>query len=201
MPIPADYKAQAAQKVEYEPLEEGIYQVEIADVSLVDKPKFENRGESEQMLDFEFVILDDGQYRGRRLWKTIRPVINQGGNGFKASYLYELMCKAMKLQLTQEDALDVPINSLLGKQLVVAVDCKPGKNGKTYNNIRSFTAVKELLDPFEKSESPAGSVASSSSEPVQSAREVGRAGRAMAAGGAPVAVPGDAEVNVDDIPF
>lgn len=201
--LPENYKAKEAQKVEFDPLPEDIYQVEIADAALVDAPVYKKPDETEELINFEFVVLDEGQFRGRRLWKKVRPVINEGGNGFKASFLYELMCKAMKIQLKKQEALDLAINVLLGKQLVVAVDAKPGKNDKVWNNIRSFTQVKDMLEPFEKSEVPKteGTVAPTT------AREMGPAGKAMVAGGAPVPVSQeqhpdpDAEIRPEDIPF
>lgn len=150
MPLPAGYKAQKAERPDYDPIPEGIYQVEIAEINEKQKPKFRNPEETETVLDFEFVILDEGEAKARRLWKNVRPYV-VGGD--KPSHLFTIFTKALhRPELTEDEAAELEVGTLIGKQVMVMVDRKPGKDGKVYNNITAFSPAKTTLDPVEKSE-------------------------------------------------
>lgn len=157
MPLDQTYQLPPRQKIEYDPVPEGIYQVEISDIKLAQRQAYNKPEVTEDVLDFEFVILDEGDCRGRRLWKKVRPVMNPGDTNFRPSYLYTLASKATQKQaFTPEECLTFSPNSLIGKQVLVTVDAKAGKDGRIWNNIQAFTIARTNLDPFEKSEPPQG---------------------------------------------
>ena len=151
MPLPPNYKAQASERIEYDPIAEGVYQVEITDINEITQAKYKQPTETETLLKFEFTVLTLGEALGRKLWKRVRPTINAGSDNYRPSYLDTIMTKALKRNLTEQEAQAIEINALMNKQLVITVDQKPGSDGKVYNNIQAFTVASTLLDPIDKS--------------------------------------------------
>jgi hypothetical protein len=147
------YRTKVPERKEFDPVPEDTYQVQISDINL--KTKMNSyRNEEEEVLDFEFVILNEGKCRGRRLWKNVRPVVAPPGSSSKPSWLYVIASKALERELEFGEIAGFEPNSLIGRQLRVVVNCAPGSNGKTYNNIIGFQVKKGDLEPFEKNESP-----------------------------------------------
>ena len=74
--LPQDAQVNTGQPKEYDPIDPSeMYQVEISKVTFQDNPyykpdaeKAEERG-SKYQLSFEFSILGDGEFVGRKLWR------------------------------------------------------------------------------------------------------------------------------------
>lgn len=139
------------------------YQVQISDVNEVEAVS-SFTGEKELLLNFEFTILDnkdhevensDGEkviesIRGRRLWKRMRPSLNDGKKG-KSSWLYKMLCAVEKKSEDQEYFAEAAKNpdSLIGQQLCTMVNVAPGRDGKLWNNVIDFSKADKELTPFE----------------------------------------------------
>lgn len=149
----------------FQPIPADKYTVQISDVN----PEESSFNPGEQVLNFEFVILDNKNFpvkneetgrdepeaiRGRRLWKRMRPSISSGRSG-RASWLYKLLNAVEKEVVPVEKYQEINtmdlVNSLIGQQVSVMVNQVPGKDGNIYNNILDFAIPEKELDPFETS--------------------------------------------------
>lgn len=147
----------------FDPIPADKYTVQISDVSEVEGLNTFS-GELETLLNFEYTVLDDKtmetpvegadpkveSLRGRRLWKRMRPVINDGKKG-KASWLYKMLVAIEGKSKSQEDLAPMAENpdALIGQQLSVMVNQAPGKDGTIWNNILDFSKAEKKLTPFE----------------------------------------------------
>jgi len=66
MSLPADMEMKSPEKKEWPIIPEDVYQVEITDLTAVED---EYKGEKKEVFKFEFTIIEDGPYYGRKLWK------------------------------------------------------------------------------------------------------------------------------------
>lgn len=167
-----------------EPVPRGNYTVELMDIKNIKKVPYGAPAGTEATEDkilFTFAILNEGEYRARRLWREAKPVKPFEGK----SIIREIVCGILKKELNWEEASAFTIkdlNALEGKQLDLMLDIKKGTRdpSKSYNKIVSFFAsTKELpylTESEKKTEGETSSVPSSSSQ-------------------------ADEDINVDDIPF
>ncbi len=143
------YKFQIKEKKIYPPLPEDIYCVELFDIDMdtvVDKKS----GEKRDVLKFQFVVLDAGEYRGRSIWKNYVPTyLWEVGNDKNA--LYQITKAMIQRDMTLEEMMGFTsdkINMLVGFQCRVTTVNKVGtglNSDKTYTNIDKFLPKKEAL--------------------------------------------------------
>lgn len=108
----------------FELVPEGVYTVEILDVSFIDKSEDKNtKFTPKDKFKFVLAILDDGEYRGRLLWHRVTTVFTSGFKG-SPSKLYDFSCAVMSEKLPDDFSFDV--NSFIGSQLRVVVKHKDG---------------------------------------------------------------------------
>lgn len=153
-----NFKTPINQSQEFDVLPEDIYHVVIEDVNLEERQVYQSK-DVEEVLNFKFTILDQGEYLGNKVWKKIRPILNAGWDGGSPSDLYELWKSAMKVLPSQqqlENGLSGDeINSLIGEQLRVTLKVKTSQKGKEYNKIEGFMSAKSKLSaPKLKSKEP-----------------------------------------------
>ncbi len=146
--LPESHRPKAPEETEFIPLPEDTFQVHVSDINLKTKHNA-FRNEEEEGSDVEFLILDEGENRGRRLWKWVRPIMAAGNANNKPSWLYVIASKALGREFTAEEVTLFSANVLIGKQLRAVVNQPQGKNGKTYNNIVQFQVKKADMQPFE----------------------------------------------------
>lgn len=179
MGLPNDYKLQSPGKGNFEPIPQDMYQCVIRKIELKkDQPVYQST-EVEDVLEFEFEVVEDGQYKGRRLWKKVRPIMSAGwskaGKSGSPSWLYKLFCAVNNIQLSDDEAKATDantINGMIGKQVRLSVKVKD-----KWNNITDMLPIKsELAVEEQVAEDAAG-------EPD------------------PVDTVAHDDVNVDDIPF
>jgi len=131
----------------YEPLPEDMYQVELLDIEMQEKPNYNDKTKMENVLSFQFVVVEEGEYRGRSIWKNFVPTyLYIGKNGKNA--LYQITEAMIMRNLSQEEKADFGssyINKLVGYQCRVLIKNKEGKEGKKFSNIDSFLPKKETL--------------------------------------------------------
>ncbi|QGH73103.1 MAG: protein of unknown function DUF669 [Podoviridae sp. ctviO18] len=147
--LKSDYRTPKSEFKEWKIIPEGIYQVVIEDIKPVFvKNKFNPEGE--EKLNFQFVILDDGEYHGERLWRRVTPNVFDGATNNRPSYLYQILKAANKVEPTEQQKNEGlsgdELNALIGKQLVVMVKVSaPNAQGKVFSNVEGLTTAKSLL--------------------------------------------------------
>lgn len=210
MPLDATktvFKEPAAK--EWALLPEDTYQVEITDIK---EKTNEYKGEKKQVLEFEFTIIEQHTFEsggrkcytyGRRLWKKgaiVKPVPSTNN---KDPLTYKVCSAVSGRKLTKEEGESwtiAQLNSLIGRQLRIGVSISaPTQDGRQFNNVDAFYAIKALLSPFNEKQVV-------EDEPIPAAKPTPADIVAQASGGKfiprpevePIAEVGD--IDVEDIP-
>ena len=143
-----NYQTPVNQREEFDVLPEDVYQVVIEVANLEERQAYQSK-DIEEVLNFKFMIIEDGEYKGRKVWKKIRPTVNAGWEGGSPSDLYELWRAATGVFPTEQQKKDGltgnDINSLIGRQIRVTLKIKTTAKGKEYNKIEGFMSVKSEL--------------------------------------------------------
>lgn len=126
----------------YEVLPEDIYVCEITDVNEVEQPSYDDPSIKEKALKFEFTITE-GEFQDRKCWKKVTPKLNAGFEGGQPSNLHILMSAVLGKPPVIEEIDYEKINDLIGKSLRIALKIKESKEGKEYNIINDFYAMKK----------------------------------------------------------
>ena len=136
----------------YPPIPENIYQVELLDINIKSVAKYKKPNELEDVLDFQFTVLDGKDKAGedlrcRNLWRNFVPTYLYIGKNGK-NILYQILEAILDRELTQEEeisSIDTNfLNELIGKQCRVIVKNKK-VNDKIYSNIESFLPMETLM--------------------------------------------------------
>jgi hypothetical protein len=142
-------------------LPEDTYQVQITDIA---EKESEYKGEKKQILQFEFTVIEQHEFQdagrkcytyGRKLWKKgsiVKPVPSDNN---KDPLTYKVCSAVSGKKLTKEEGeawtID-KLNTLIGKQLRIGVSISaPRPDGKQFNNVDLFYAVKQPMLPFDES--------------------------------------------------
>ncbi len=160
MPVNEEINANTSSG-NFPPIPTDVYQVEIKDVSTVKSKKYQSTEEQTQ-LNFKFVILDEGEHRGRFLqaWTTLTWF--SGGGQRSPSKLY-LLIKSVHdfyykdkksgvsavAEWTADMITSAVINDLIGKQLRVSSSEIP-----TGGKVTAFMPVKSALPEWKQEEAP-----------------------------------------------
>lgn len=157
MPVTDSFSLQknSGDTAKYPLLPADSYQVIVKDVTeKKDQPVYQKPDEVEDKLGFEFEVIEEGEFKGRKLWQDVRKKISSGGdsNGksFSPSTLYRLFCAVNNVKLSQPEADSVgatDINSLIGRQVRLVVQQKPNLRGELKNKITDFLPVKSQIKP------------------------------------------------------
>lgn len=213
------------EKKVYPPLPEDVYQVELLDITEETVPDKQFPGNMQEVLKFQFVVLDAGEYRGRSLFKRFVPTYLWRKNNEKNA-LYQIT-KALICRDMTDDEIDNfgtdQINMLVGHQLRVGTIQKAGTGSKAaeiYTNIDKFLPKKEMMERLTADEREKARVKTDATEVTQpvvvdSVREnpetvkIDFAEAVKALGGKEVTnddipvinVPDSAPKKLDDVPF
>lgn len=153
MPIPDNYNIPVSEATEYELLPEDTYQVQITKLDLKTDQTIYQSTEVEDKFAFEFTIVEEGEYKGRKLWLDVRTIMSAGWTGGSPSWLYKIFCAVNAIQLTDEEAKSVTaknVNEMLGKQLRLIVKQKPNQKGIIKNKIVDVMALKGAAIGWEE---------------------------------------------------
>jgi hypothetical protein len=163
MPVSSTTKFEIPERKIYEAMPGDVYQVQITDISEKLMPPYGKPfdipdEEKETFINFEFTILDEGEYRGRKLWKAVRPVppTPPEDSKFKPSWMYRIVSAVNGLPMTYSNGINWSAdetNAMIGKQLRLTVT-KTDKGEKSYNNITEVLAAKVQLPPVEANNEP-----------------------------------------------
>lgn len=224
MPVSSTTKFIMPERKDYDALPADMYQVQITDISEKLMPPFGKPfdipdEEKETFINFEFTILDEGEHRGRKLWKAVRPVppTPPESNKFKPSWMYRIV-SAVSGGMTYSSGIDwgaEETNAMIGKQLRVTVT-RTEKGEKAYNNITEVLSAKTSLPPIEANNEPADQPKAETASPgfdkfKKQAEAIGAGKNSMAGQNEPPIAADIAEeaarieagedVNVEDVPF
>jgi len=189
MPIEENFPIEKQEAKEYQPIPENVYQVELLDINLTEKPKYNQPDVLEKILEFQFVILagkdkDGNDLRGRSIWRNFVPTYLYVGKNGK-NLLYQIIEAFIGREMTQEEEakLDVKwLNRLITKQVRVGIKNKK-KDDKVYNNIADFYAAESQLEALTDQEREEARVKKDEQENKNNTQEY------------------DTEINPEDLPF
>ncbi len=147
--LPSNQIILKKEKTEYPPIPSNIYQVELLDINLEEKPAYKQPDKIENVYSFQFVLLagkdkDGSSLRGRNIWANFVPSYFYIGKNGKNN-LYKIVEGLIGRELSQEEEANMStdfINSLIGKQVRILVDNKPNKEGKVYSRIENYLPIE-----------------------------------------------------------
>jgi hypothetical protein len=131
---------------------EDVYQVQITDLTA---EVSEFKGEKKDVFKFEFTIIEDGAYYGRKLWKKgVQTVPIPYASG-KNPLTWKVASAVAKHPLTEEEGkayTAAAMNAMIGKQIRINVTVTaPKDDGKQFNNVESILSAKQELPAFDES--------------------------------------------------
>jgi len=138
--INEQFNVEKKEAIVYDPLPEDAYQVELVDIELQEKPKYKNPKETEKVMSFTYGVVDEGEYRARRLWRNYVPIYLYISAKNGKNVLYRIIEAHLKREMTIEEEATFDsdkLNKLIGSQVRVVVE-NTTKDNKTYSNIKSF---------------------------------------------------------------
>jgi hypothetical protein len=201
--LASDLKVEKKEAMDYAPLPEDVYQVELLDITSEVKPTYDTRNkpdpekEYETVLNFQFVVLD-GQddkgesLRGRNIFENFVPTFLYISKKNGKNKLYKITEALMGRELTPEDEAYMDgafLNTLIGRQLRIGTIIK--KDGdKSYTNIDKYLRAGTLINALTDEEKEKSKI--KPKDDGQKAQGYGNAVDNMSS-------PDD--INPEDIPF
>ncbi len=138
----------------FELMPEGVYNVELIDVTDEEKSVYQKPDEKEIKLVFTFAVIDEGPHYGRRVWDEAKPTITVKP---KASNLHIILQKLTGVSFTEEqcnnqkDVLTTDfLNSLIGIQKQLSIVIHTSKTGNQSNQIDAYLPTKVSMPPFDE---------------------------------------------------
>jgi hypothetical protein len=204
MPVSTAIKFEKIEKKEFDPIPSNVYQVQIGDITEKYKAPWgspQGSDATEQYLNFEFVILNEGPYKGRKLWKDVRPVAPTPSEDakFKPSWLWRIISAVTGHPLSFSDGVNWGIeetNALIGRQLRLIVNqTPPNSQGKSYNNITDVLPVEAEMQPLL-----ADNIQEQGEKPVAELSGYDKA-KAVAQSLPQAPIQETQEINIEEIPF
>src|SRR5579864_1094786 len=100
MPLPANTELKAPEKKDWPLIPQDVYQVQITDLTAEES---EWKGEKKDVFKFEFTIIEDGAYYGRKLWKKGSRVSPCPSTNNKAPLTWKVASAVLKHPLTMDE--------------------------------------------------------------------------------------------------
>lgn len=156
-------------KTEFEPIDPTeMYQLEVQYAELRDNPfykpdaeKPEDKG-SKYQFSFEFVVVTDGEFYGRRMWDNTGLAFKPDGKRGPTK-LYKIIMAALNKSMTWDECAEYApdlktfyrnlATDVKGKQVKVAVENITKENGKIRTKITTYAPVKKELPPYDPEKS------------------------------------------------
>lgn len=168
MPLDNSLKIPKRESKEFPPLPEDMYQVELLDIKAELKPEYKDKTKLETVLEFQFTVVEEGEYRGRNIWRNYVPAVLWKSQKSGKNVLWQII-EAIIMRELREDEIDTMdaefLNKLIGYQCRVVIKNNV-KDGKTFNNIDSFLAKKTSLPKLTEEEKESARVKDKESEPI-----------------------------------
>jgi hypothetical protein len=169
--IPDDAKVFTGSTTEFNPIDPSEkYTVEILKADLQDnfyfKPDETDKSKqgSKYVIGFEFAILDEGEFYGRRLWASVGLALKSITKRGEPTILYKIVNSALKMSMDESECMafapDVKTlvlhlqNEVIGKQVKIGIENSINpKTSKTKSKIKSYNPTKKELAKFDQEKS------------------------------------------------
>jgi len=152
----ANIKIDKKETMDFKPLPENIYQVELLDINSEERATYDTRNkpdsekEYETVMSFQFTLLagKDGEedLRGRNVWANFIPTYLYISKKNGKNQLYRIVEALLARDLTpQEEAEGIDgdfLNKLVGKQCRIGVKHKQSGD-KIFDNIETYYAIED----------------------------------------------------------
>lgn len=138
-----NFKISRPEKKEYDLLPEDVYEAVIKNAEDVIQTKYQSK-EEESVIEFTFEITK-GEFKDRKLWKKIRPMVSGAFEKGQASGLYILL-KAVNGEVLDGEVSSELINNLIGKEVKIVVIIKESDSKKQYNKIDNFLPLRKQAE-------------------------------------------------------
>lgn len=158
--LPADFQASGGQS-SYAPLPADVYQVQIMNIEIKENIFYKPEDPKSNPLNkystqVTLVIIDDGEFYGRRLWDNFAPVIKpttKKGPTKAYKFVTTVLGTSMDWDSCASFASNFGKNmkEFLGRQLRVSVETVAKQDGTPKNKIASYMEAKKQLPPFDES--------------------------------------------------
>lgn len=162
--IPDDAQV-STKKKEFDPIDPSqIYQVEVSYVQLKENPfyradeKDPTKMQSKYQFSFEFTILNEGEFYGRRMWDATGMSFNPGGKRGPTK-LYKIVMAALKKEFDWDECdayapdtktfLENLLVNVKGKQVKVGVESIKKDDGGVRTKITAYHQAKEELPAYD----------------------------------------------------
>jgi len=132
------------EKREFELLPEEVYEVVISSIEEGERVVYQHPDEKEEIIKFTFEI-EEGEYKGRKLWKDCSPIMWPGSDKGSPSTLYLIYSAGTGKKLSMEECEFVgltEINELEGKRLRAIVIQKKSSKGELVNKVDGFLPAR-----------------------------------------------------------
>lgn len=132
------------EKREFELLPEEVYEVVISSIEEGERVVYQHPDEKEEIIKFTFEI-EEGEYKGRKLWKDCSPIMWPGSDKGSPSTLYLIYSAGTGKKLSFEECEFVgptEINELEGKRLRAIVIQKKSSKGELVNKVDGFLPAR-----------------------------------------------------------
>ncbi len=147
MSLNINLQKQEGEKKEYDLIPDDTYEVVIENIEKKEQKMFESE-EMEDVLEFRFAFVEEGDHKGRKLWKYARIKLSPAGE-YPASTLYKIYSSVTNTSLDWgglDELNSKDIEDLQGKRLRLVVGNRKvgsGKNkGNTVNAITGYLPTK-----------------------------------------------------------
>ncbi len=168
MPLDNNLKIPVRETKEFPPLPEDVYQVELLEITAEEKPQYKDKSKLETVLAFQFTVVEEGELRGRNIWRNYVPAALWSSQKNGKNVLWQIIEAIIMRELKEEemDSMDADfLNKLIGFQCRAVVKNNV-KDGKVYNNIDSFLPKKGSLPKLTDEEKEAARIKEKEGEPV-----------------------------------
>jgi hypothetical protein len=198
-----NFKIEKREKSAFEPIPDDKYCVELLSVVPERRATYDTRllpsdkQELETVLNFQFVVLDAGDFRGRNLWANFTPAylyISKKGKNM----LYQIVESLIGRELTSEDEAKLDfakIKTLIGRQASVFTSTVT-KGDKSYSNIIKLIPCANKLSPLTDEEKENAKVKPKTDEKPAESLPTIQVEEQLADVGLV-----EKEVSIDEIPF
>jgi len=139
----------------FEVLPKDVYSAELLDVEYKEGTKWMSE-EKQMQLVFTFVILEEGEHYGRRMWQYCTQSLSKfkgGSNLYKTLVGLNGGVEFTDAQCANPDSIasDEILNGLIGKQVRLTIGQKEKQDKTLKNTIESYLPIKKELPPFDES--------------------------------------------------
>lgn len=170
---------------QYEALPENIYQVELLDVNVENRPTYDTRNKPdeekvyEKVLNFQFTLLsgthEGKSLRGRNVWENFVSTYLYISSKHGKNKLYEvvegLIGRSLKPEEEARGITSDQINGLIGSQVRVGVKNRV-VGDKTYDRIEQYYPVEMQMNALTADEKDKARVKSKEEKVVEQATQV-----------------------------